>query len=183
MTRSIDSVCPRDRPRPHTPPPPIQVRLDASSALALLCAYAVIRYIHTTPTPFGRAHLCGERAGDFSTCSDYEWAPRRVGFTRSSLSRGRFCGCLAPSQIHDSRRKIKKIREFLDGRMFWNYDILLGPERFILYIEAIEIFFLYFQVSIYLFSNLLYQNIALGYFALFLYLTKIHVLFVQYKKC
>lgn len=58
-------------------------------ALALLCAYTIIcchRYIYTTPTPFGRVHLCGERAGDFSTCSDYEWAPRRVGFIQALFS-------------------------------------------------------------------------------------------------
>lgn len=31
-----------------------------------------------------RAHLCGERTGDFSACSSHEWAPRRVGFTDTS---------------------------------------------------------------------------------------------------
>lgn len=33
-----------------------------------------------------RAHLCGERTGDFSACSSHEWAPRRVGFTNTSVS-------------------------------------------------------------------------------------------------
>lgn len=160
-------------------------------ALALLCAYTIIcchRYIYTRRPRRSavRIYAANERAIFQRVRTMNGRLVVLVLFRRFSLSRGWFCGRLAPSQVHDSRRKIKKIHEFLDGRMFRNYDILLGPERFILRTKTVETFFLYFQVSIYLFTsfpNLLYQDIALGYFALFLYLAKIHVLFVQYKKC
>lgn len=127
-----------------------------------------------------RAHLCGERANDFSTCSGYEWAPRRVGFTQtffsSSWSILRTFGAIAGPWFPPEDKK-KSIRDFLDGRIFRNYNILLGPERFI-YVPKHSRNFIFEFSSIYLFtsfSNFLYQNIALGYFALFFYPTKIHV--------
>jgi len=115
-----------------------------------------------------RAHLCGERTGDFSACSSHEWAPRRVGFTDTSVAprsspRRRFCIRLAPSRVRDPRRKMKRVRGSWWPRelFFWGEGLryfALAPKILSFgrrFFEFLHIYFCHLIIN-----NSRHQNIA-----------------------
>lgn len=161
------------------------------TAFANLYAYIIIhrhRYIHVTPTPFGRAvriYAANERTIFQRVQAMNGRLVVLVLLRRSSPLHGRFCERLAPSQVHDSHRKMKKrIRDFLNGRIFQNYNILLDPERFILPEQSKFYFQIFEHIFIYVtFQFALSEYCARLFYTVFLSDENSCTVFVQYKKC
>lgn len=136
-----------------------------------------------------RAHLCGERANDFSTCSGYEWAPRRVGFTQtffsSSWSILRTFGAIAGPWFPPEDKK-KAYVIFLMVEYFGIIIFCLVLSVLFAYQNTVEILFSNFRAYIYLpiiFQFALSEYCAWLFCIVFLSDENSCTVFVRYKKC
>lgn len=166
------------------------------TVLANLYAYIIIcrhRYIHVTPTPFGRVVRIYETRTsgrffnvfglwmDASSC----WFYSCQALFSSLWSILRTFGAIADPAERLKKKKI--IRDFLDGWILRNYDILLGVlERFILRTKTQSKF--YFQMFEHIFIYVIFQFALSEYCerlfcVVFLSDENSCTVFVQYKKC